>query len=325
MLLPETWKIQKNVKKLNKEKTKLNTTIKKINTIEKQIKEVTIFLELAIETKDSIILKEIIKELENIKKKIKTIEFYRMFSKKYDHYNCYIDIQSGSGGIEAQDWSKMLLRMYIKWADKKGLKTEIINESFGEITGIKSATIKISGEYAFGWLRTETGVHRLIRKSPFNAGNRRHTSFSSTFIYPEIKNKINVNIRLSDLRIDVYRASGAGGQHVNRTESAVRITHLPTGIVTQCQNNRSQHKNKEQAMKQMQLKLHNIQIKIKELEEKKIEKNKSDITWGNQIRSYILDNSKIKDLRTGIEKNDVQSVLNGDLDDFIEQSLKMGL
>ncbi|ADP67913.1 peptide chain release factor 2 [Buchnera aphidicola str. JF98 (Acyrthosiphon pisum)] len=322
---PKTWTEQISIKKLNKEKYLLNSIIQNINEIEENIKEVVIFLELAIETQDNLVFKESLLEIQKIEQEIKKLEFYRMFSKKNDYYDCYIDIQSGSGGTDAQDWSKMLLRMYLRWADKKGFHTEIIDESIGEIVGIKSSTIKVSGEYAFGWFRTETGIHRLIRKSPFDSGKRRHTSFSSIFIYPDINEKIDININYSDLRIDVYRASGAGGQHVNRTESAVRITHLPTNIVTQCQNNRSQHKNKEQAMKQMQSKLYEIQMRKKQEEKQKIEQNKSDITWGNQIRSYILDNSKIKDLRTGVEKNHVQSVLDGDLDDFIEQSLIMGL
>lgn len=324
-MLPEIWEKQISIKKLNKEKCSLNSIIQNINEIEHNIKEVIIFLELAIETKDNVVLKDSFIEMQKIEKKIKKLEFYRMFSKKNDNCNCYIDIQSGSGGTEAQDWAKMLLRMYLRWTDKKGFQTEIIHESIGEIIGIKSATVKVSGEYAFGWLRTETGIHRLIRKSPFDSGKRRHTSFSSVFIYPDIDDKIYIDINYSDLRIDVYRASGAGGQHVNRTESAVRITHLPTNIVTQCQNNRSQHKNKEEAIKQMKSKLYNMQIKKQQEEKQKSEKNKSDITWGNQIRSYILDNSKIKDLRTGVEKNHVQSVLDGDLDDFIEQSLIIGL
>jgi len=248
-----------------------------------------------------------------------------MFSSKHDNCNCYVDIQSGSGGTDAQDWAKILLRMYLKWADKKGFQTEIIHESIGEIVGIKSATIKVHGEYAFGWLRTETGIHRLIRKSPFDSGKRRHTSFSSVFVYPDIDDQIYININSSELRVDVYRASGAGGQHVNRTESAVRITHLPTNLVTQCQSSRSQHKNKEQAIQQMKSKLYEMQKREKQKKKKELEKNKSNITWGNQIRSYILDNSKIKDLRTGIEKNHIQSVLDGDLDDFIEQSLIIGL
>ncbi|WP_187308322.1 peptide chain release factor 2 [Buchnera aphidicola] len=325
LLSLKTWEKQTSIKKLNQEKYLLNSIIKNINDIEIKIKEVIIFLELAIETEDNIVFKDTITETQKIEKKIKKLEFYRMFSKKNDICNCYLDIQSGSGGTEAQDWAKILLRMYLRWADKKGFKTEIIHESIGEIVGIKSSTVKIYGEYAFGWLRTETGVHRLIRKSPFDSGNRRHTSFSSVFIYPDIDDKIYININSSDLRIDVYRASGAGGQHVNRTESAVRITHLPTNTVTQCQSNRSQHKNKEQAIKQMKSKLYEMQSRKKQEEKQKLEKNKSDITWGNQIRSYILDNSKIKDLRTGIEKNHTQSVLDGDLDDFIEQSLIIGI
>ncbi|WP_425619583.1 peptide chain release factor 2 [Buchnera aphidicola] len=325
LLSPKIWRDQESIKKLNKEKYFLNSIIKKIHAIEENIEEIVIFFELAIETKDNKILTDILIEADNIENKINKLEFYRMFSGKNDHCNCYIDIQSGSGGIEAQDWAYMLLRMYLKWADKKKFYTEIIHESIGDKVGIKSSTIKVCGEYAFGWLRTETGIHRLIRKSPFDAGKRRHTSFSSIFIYPDIKNTIDIIIKPTDLRIDVYRASGAGGQHVNRTESAVRITHLPTNIVTQCQNNRSQHKNKEHAIKQMKLKLYEMQIREKQKEKQKIEKNKSNISWGNQIRSYILDNSKIKDLRTNIEKTDVQSVLDGDLDDFIEQSLIIGL
>ncbi|CAL4324309.1 peptide chain release factor 2 [Buchnera aphidicola] len=325
LLSPNIWKIQKSIQKLNKEKSKLYFIVNNIKKVEKKINETIFFFRLSIEEKDSSILKDILLELTKIENKIKNIEFYSMFSRKNDNCNCYMDIQSGSGGTEAQDWAQMLLRMYLKWIEKKKFKTEIIAESSGEIVGIKSTTIKIFGKYAFGWLRTETGVHRLIRKSPFDSGKRRHTSFSSVFVYPDIDSPIFIDIDISDLRIDVYRSSGAGGQHVNKTESAVRITHLPTNVVTQCQNNRSQHKNKEQAMKQMKAKLYEIQKQKKQDEKKILEKTKSDITWGSQIRSYILDNSKVKDLRTGIEKNDVQSVLDGDLDDFIENSLKMGL
>lgn len=325
LLSPKVWKEQESIKQLNKEKYFLNSIIKNINKIEKNIKEITVLFELAKEIKDYTVLEDIVIEIQTIEEQIKKLELYRMFSKKHDHCNCYIDIQSGSGGIESQDWAYMLLRMYLKWADKKQFKTEIIHESTGEIVGIKSATIKVIGEYAFGWLRTETGIHRLIRKSPFDSGKRRHTSFSSIFIYPDIDDTIDITVKSSDLRIDVYRASGAGGQHVNRTESAVRITHLPTNIVAQCQNNRSQHKNKEYALKQIKLKLYEMRMQDKKQAQQKIEKNKSDISWGNQIRSYILDSSKIKDLRTNIEKTDTQSVLNGDLDDFIEQSLIIGL
>lgn len=224
-----------------------------------------------------------------------------MFSGEYDSADCYLDIQAGSGGTEAQDWASMLERMYLRWAESRGFKTEIIEESEGEVAGIKSVTIKISGDYAYGWLRTETGVHRLVRKSPFDSGGRRHTSFSSAFVYPEVDDDIDIEINPADLRIDVYRASGAGGQHVNRTESAVRITHIPTGIVTQCQNDRSQHKNKDQAMKQMKAKLYELEMQKKNAEKQAMEDNKSDIGWGSQIRSYVLDDSRIKDLRTGVE------------------------
>lgn len=248
-----------------------------------------------------------------------------MFSNKNDNLDCYVDLQSGSGGIEAQDWTNMLLRMYLKWSDYKNFKTEIISISEGEIAGIKSATIKISGEYAFGWFRTETGIHRLVRKSPFNSNGNRHTSFCSVFVYPDVNYDINIKIKTSDLRIDVYRASGAGGQHVNRTESAVRITHIPSGTVTQCQNNRSQHKNKEQAMKQLIAKLYHIEIEKQKIEKQKNNNKKLNIGWGSQIRSYILDDARIKDLRTGVESRDIQSILNGKIDIFVKKSLTLGV
>lgn len=248
-----------------------------------------------------------------------------MFSRENDSSNCYLDIQAGSGGIEAQDWANMLLKMYLRWCELHHFNAKVIEESAGEIAGIKSATVYIIGNYAYGWLRTETGVHRLVRKSPFDSSKRRHTSFSSAFIYPEINNNINIQINPKDLRIDVYRASGAGGQHVNRTESAVRITHLPTNIVTQCQNDRSQHKNKEQAMKQLKAKIYEFELQKKTMEKRAREDTKSNINWGNQIRSYILDNSRVKDLRTGIEIRNIQTVLNGNIDIFIEASLKAGL
>jgi peptide chain release factor 2 len=248
-----------------------------------------------------------------------------MFSGNYDSADCYLDIQSGSGGTEAQDWAEMLLRMYLRWAESKGFATDVMEVSDGDVAGIKSATIKVSGDYAYGWLRTETGVHRLVRKSPFDSGNRRHTSFSSVFVYPEIDDDIDIDINPADLRIDVYRASGAGGQHVNKTESAVRITHIPTGIVTQCQNNRSQHSNKDQAMKQLKAKLYELEMQKKNAEKQQMEETKSDIGWGSQIRSYVLDDSRIKDLRTGVETRNTQAVLDGDLDQFIKESLKAGL
>lgn len=248
-----------------------------------------------------------------------------MFSGPNDTADCYIDLQSGSGGTEAQDWCNMLLRMYLRWAESHGFKTELIEISDGEVAGIKSATVRIIGEYAFGWLRTETGVHRLVRKSPFDSGNRRHTSFASAFIYPEVDDDIEIDINPADLRIDTYRASGAGGQHVNRTDSAVRITHTPTNIVVQCQNDRSQHKNKDQAMKQLKAKLYEHELQKQNAEKQAMEDGKSDIGWGSQIRSYVLDDSRIKDLRTGVENRNTQAVLDGELDPYIEAALKAGL
>jgi peptide chain release factor 2 len=248
-----------------------------------------------------------------------------MFSGETDHCNAFLDIQAGSGGTEAQDWAEMLLRMYLRWGEQHAYKTEIIEASAGEVAGIKSATVRFEGEYAFGWLRTEIGVHRLVRKSPFDSGNRRHTSFAAVFVSPEIDDSIEVEINPADLRIDVYRASGAGGQHVNRTESAVRITHLPTGVVVQCQNDRSQHKNKATAMKQLKSKLYELEIQKRNANQQALEDTKSDIGWGSQIRSYVLDASRIKDLRTGVETGNTQAVLDGALDQFIEASLKSGL
>ena len=261
----------------------------------------------------------------NLKKNIDALETTQIFKTKEDEYHAYIDIQSGSGGTEAQDWVAMLLRMYLRWLESKNFTHEVVELSEGEIAGYKSATVKVSGDYAYGWLRTETGVHRLVRKSPFDSGSRRHTSFASVFVYPQINEDIDVQINPSDLRIDVYRASGAGGQHVNTTESAVRITHLPSKIVTQCQNDRSQHKNKESALKQLRAKLYLFELEKKNEIKNKVESEKSDISWGNQIRSYILDDSRIKDLRTKFESGNVQAVLDGDLDEFIEKSLKQGL
>lgn len=282
-------------------------------------------LELAVEAEDEDTFNETVVELDQLSAKLEQLEFRRMFSGEYDSADCYLDIQAGSGGTEAQDWASMLLRMYLRWAESKGFKTEVIEESDGDVAGLKSATIKIIGDYAFGWLRTETGVHRLVRKSPFDSGGRRHTSFSSVFIYPEVDDDIDIDINPADLRIDVYRASGAGGQHVNKTESAVRITHLPTNIVVQCQNDRSQHKNKDQAFKQLRAKLYEYEMQKKNADKQMLEDNKSDIGWGSQIRSYVLDDSRIKDLRTNVETRNTQAVLDGDLDKFIEASLKAGL
>ncbi|CAL4043615.1 peptide chain release factor 2 [Buchnera aphidicola] len=321
---PEIWNNSQLIKKINKEYHQLKKIINSIKEIKKNIEDIIYLSNLSVSESNKNFLYEIKKEIEKIENKINKLEFYRMFSKKNDYLDCYLDLQSGSGGIEAQDWAKMLLRMYLKWSNEKGFKTNIIEESEGDIAGIKSATVKITGEYAFGWLRTESGIHRLVRKSPFNANNRRHTSFCSAFIYPDLDDKIYINVNTTDLRIDVYRASGAGGQHVNRTESAVRITHLPSGIITQCQNDRSQHKNKEQAMKQMRAKLYQLEIQKKKIEKKELNSNKLDISWGKQIRSYVLDDSRIKDIRTGMETRDVQSVLNGKIDQFITTNLKLG-
>jgi peptide chain release factor 2 len=303
----------------------LEEIINTINSLDQGLDDVEGLLELAVEAEDQDTFDEANLELEQLEKKLAGLEFRRMFSGDYDSADCYLDIQSGSGGTEAQDWAEMLLRMYLRWAESKGFSTEVMEVSDGDVAGIKSATIKVSGDYAYGWLRTETGVHRLVRKSPFDSGNRRHTSFASVFVYPEIDDNIDIDINPADLRIDVYRASGAGGQHVNKTESAVRITHVPTGIVTQCQNNRSQHSNKDQAMKQLKAKLYELEIQKKNAEKQQMEENKSDIGWGSQIRSYVLDDSRIKDLRTGVETRNTQAVLDGDLDQFIEESLKAGL
>jgi len=282
-------------------------------------------LEMAVEEDDEETVAAVQEDLEKFEQQVAKLEFQRMFSGEMDHCNAFMDIQAGSGGTEAQDWAEMLLRMYLRWGEQHGFKTELMEVSPGEVAGIKSATIRFAGDYAFGWLRTEIGVHRLVRKSPFDSGNRRHTSFAAVFVSPEIDDSIEIEINPADLRIDVYRASGAGGQHVNRTESAVRITHMPTGVVVQCQNDRSQHKNKDQAMKQLKAKLYELEIQKRNADQQALEESKSDIGWGSQIRSYVLDQSRIKDLRTGVETGNTQAVLDGALDQFIEASLKSGL
>ena len=264
-------------------------------------------------------------ELSNVELKISDLQFQRMFSGKNDSNNAFLDIQAGSGGTEAQDWAEMLLRMYLMWGEKKNFKTELIEVSPGEVAGIKSATIRFEGEFSYGWLRTESGVHRLVRKSPFDSGSRRHTSFASIFISPEIEDNIEINIDPSDIRIDTYRASGAGGQHVNKTDSAVRLTHEPTGVVVQCQSDRSQHKNKDRAMKQLRAKLYELELKKQDEVMKNLEESKADISWGSQIRSYVLDSGRIKDLRTGTETGNCSAVLDGNIDIFIEESLKAGV
>ncbi len=282
-------------------------------------------IEIAREEDDEDTAESVVGDLARLESEIAALEFRRMFAGEMDPSNAFLDVQAGSGGTEAQDWAEMLLRMYLRWAERHDFKAELIEVSPGEVAGIKSATVKVEGSYAFGWLRTETGVHRLVRKSPFDSGNRRHTSFAAVFVSPEVDDDIDIEINPADLRVDVYRASGAGGQHVNRTESAVRITHIPSGIVVQCQNDRSQHKNRATAMKQLKAKLYELEMHKRRSEQQALEETKSDIGWGSQIRSYVLDQSRIKDLRTGIEVGNTQAVLDGDLDDFIEASLKAGL
>jgi peptide chain release factor 2 len=289
------------------------------------LQDAAALLELAQEEDDVDAADAVVRDLDALERSLAELEFRRMFSGTMDPSNAFLDVQAGSGGTEAQDWAEMLLRMYLRWAERRGFKAELIEASPGEVAGIKSATVRMEGEYAYGWLRTETGVHRLVRKSPFDSGNRRHTSFASVFVSPEVDDDVEIEIDPGDLRIDVYRASGAGGQHVNRTESAVRITHLPTNIVVQCQNDRSQHKNKATAMKQLQAKLFELEMHKRRAEQQAVEDTKSDIGWGHQIRSYVLDQSRIKDLRTGVEVGNTQAVLDGDLDGFIEASLKSGL
>ena len=293
--------------------------------LENGISESSELLSMMEDENDESMLEDVQTDLNRLLKKLDELEFRRMFSGKMDANNAWLDIQSGSGGTEAQDWANMLLRMYLRWGERQGLKTELMEVSEGDVAGIKSATIKYSGDYAFGYLRTETGVHRLVRKSPFDSGNRRHTSFASVFVSPEIDDSIEIEINPADLRIDTYRASGAGGQHVNKTDSAVRLTHIPTGVVVQCQNDRSQHRNKAQAMDMMKARLYELEIQKQQDEQKEVEQSKSDIGWGSQIRSYVLDASRIKDLRTGVETGNTQAVLDGDLNQFIEASLKSGL
>jgi peptide chain release factor 2 len=321
---PDVWSNPEHAQHLGKEKARLENVVTGIDQNSQFLGDASELLELAIGEDDSATVGEVEADLDGVEKAVAELEFRRMFSGEMDENNAFLDIQSGAGGTEAQDWAEMLLRMYLRWGEAKGFKTELIEVSEGDVAGIKSATVRFEGPYAFGWLRTETGVHRLVRKSPFDSGNRRHTSFASAFISPEIEDDIDIDIDPSDLRIDVYRASGAGGQHVNRTESAVRITHLPTNVVVQCQNDRSQHKNKATAMKQLKAKLYELEIQVRNAKAQSIEDLKSDIGWGNQIRSYVLDQSRIKDLRTGVETGNTQAVLDGSLDQFIEASLKSG-
>ncbi len=322
---PNVWNDPEKAQSLGKERAKLSDIVKVLSEMDNGLNDADELLELAAEEEDEAAVKAIVVDLAGFEKDIAELEFQRMFSGEMDDKNAFLDIQAGSGGTEAQDWAEILLRMFLRWGELKAFKTELSEVSPGDVAGIKSATIRYEGDYAFGWLRTETGVHRLVRKSPFDSGNRRHTSFAAVFVSPEVDDDIDIEINPADLRIDVYRASGAGGQHVNRTESAVRITHLPTGAVTQCQNDRSQHKNKDTAMKQLKAKLYELEVQRRRSEQQIVEDSKADIGWGSQIRSYVLDQSRIKDLRTGVETGNTQAVLDGELDQFIEASLKSGL
>jgi peptide chain release factor 2 len=322
---PDVWNDPDKAQSLGRERASLEAVVETVDLLETGLDDASGLLEMAADECDEETVGAIAADVEGFRGKVGALEFRRMFSGETDENNAFVDIQAGSGGTEAQDWAEMLLRMYLRWGERRGFKTELMEVSPGEVAGIKSATIRFEGEYAFGWLRTETGVHRLVRKSPFDSGNRRHTSFAAVFVSPEIDDSVEVEINPADLRIDVYRASGAGGQHVNRTESAVRITHMPSGIVTQCQNDRSQHKNKDQAMKQLKAKLYELEMQKRRDTQQAVEETKSDIGWGSQIRSYVLDQSRIKDLRTNLEIGNTQSVLDGNLDPFIEASLKSGL
>lgn len=321
---PNVWQDPKQAEVLGRERALLERTVSALAALLHDLEQNHELLTLAIEEQDEATFNEAQAETQVLLKQLETLEFQRMFCGSQDANNAYVEIHSGSGGTEAQDWAEMLLRMYLRFCERQGFKTELMEASAGEVAGIKSVTIYVQGDYAFGWLRTETGVHRLVRKSPFDSGNRRHTSFASVFVSPEIDDDIIVDINPADLRIDTYRASGAGGQHVNRTDSAVRITHEPTGIVVQCQNDRSQHKNKAQAMKQLKAKLYEFEDQKRRVTQQALEETKTEIGWGHQIRSYVLDASRIKDLRTGVEIGNTQSVLDGDLLAFIEESLKQG-
>jgi peptide chain release factor 2 len=322
---PAMWNNPEKAQTLGRERVQLGNTVHKIDSLAELLGDCADLFAMALDEDDEATAAEVHTELTAITTEIEKLEFQRMFSGEMDPNNAYVDVQSGSGGTEAQDWANILLRMYLRWGERHGLHTELIEVSSGDVAGIKSATVKFSGPYAFGWLRTETGVHRLVRKSPFDSGNRRHTSFASVFVSPEIDDSIDIEINPADLRVDTYRASGAGGQHVNRTDSAVRITHEPTGIVVQCQSDRSQHKNRATCMSQLRAKLYEFEMQKRRTKADELEATKMDITWGSQIRSYVLDTSRIKDLRTGVEVANTQAVLDGDLDKFIEASLLSGL
>jgi len=319
------WETPEKAQALGRERSSLEMVVNTIDQLDSGIADSRELLDMAVDEDDESMVTDVQAELDRLDKHLGVLEFRRMFSGETDPNNAYLDIQSGSGGTEAQDWAEMVLRMYLRWGEAKGFKVTLEEVSAGDVAGIKSATIYFEGEYAFGWLRTETGVHRLVRKSPFDSGNRRHTSFCSVFVSPEIDDNIEIDINPADLRIDTYRASGAGGQHVNKTDSAVRITHIPTNIVVQCQNERSQHANRDKAYKMLRAKMYEHEMQKRNAEKQVLEDSKSDIGWGSQIRSYVLDDSRVKDLRTSVQTSNTQAVLDGDLDQFIVESLKAGL
>jgi len=319
------WTNPQRAQELGKEKKALESTVSGLASITSGLRDARELFDMARAENDDATVSGVASDVAKLEKDVASLEFRRMFSNPLDPANCFVDIQAGSGGTEAQDWAAMLERMYVKYCDRKGFAVEHLERTDGEVAGIKSATLKVTGDYAYGHLRTETGVHRLVRKSPFDSNARRHTSFASVFVYPEVDESIEVEINPAELRIDTYRASGAGGQHVNRTDSAVRITHLPSGIVVQCQNDRSQHRNRAEAMAMLKSRLYEAEVRKRRAEHAKLEEQKTDIGWGRQIRSYVLDQSRIKDLRTGVEKGSTQAVLDGDLDDFVTASLKQGV
>jgi len=322
---PAIWNTPDKAQELGRERARLEQVVATLDRVSNGLRDASELLSMAVEEDDESTANGVERDVAAIEQDVKKLEFQRMFPGKMDSHSCYLDIQAGAGGTEAQDWAQMLMRMYLRWGDAHGFKTEVIDLSNGEVAGIKGCTINFSGDYAYGWLRTETGVHRLVRKSPFDSNARRHTSFASVFISPEIDDDIEIEINPADIRVDVYRSSGAGGQHVNKTESAVRITHEPTGIVVACQAERSQHKNRDKAMKQLKAKLYELEVNKRNAASKVLEDAKSDVSWGNQIRSYVLDQSRIKDLRTNVEVGNTTAVLDGDLDEFLEASLKQGL
>ncbi|HOV58265.1 MAG TPA: peptide chain release factor 2 [Rhodanobacteraceae bacterium] len=322
---PTVWDAPERAQQLGKERAQLERIVAGLREIGDGLSGASELLELAAAESDEGTAAAVAADVEQLAARVEKLEFQRMFSGQMDAANAFVDIQAGAGGTEAQDWAEMLLRMYLRWCENKGWKTELLEASAGEVAGIKSATFRVEGDYAYGWLKTEIGVHRLVRKSPFDSDNRRHTSFTSVFVSPEVDDDIDIEINPADLKTDVYRASGAGGQHVNRTESAVRITHMPSGVVVACQTERSQHANRDRAMKMLKAKLYELEVQKRNAEKQKLEESKADIGWGSQIRNYVLDQSRIKDLRTGVERTDTQKVLDGDLDEFIEASLKSGL